>query len=195
MRRNNNLLKKRHMSVLLILLLVVGIGVGYAALQTTLTINGHTEISAVTWNVLFENAEEVAGADNGSVTIDPENTGDKTKASFTATLNEPGDTYKFTIDVVNRGSIDAKLINQAVEQLSDAENIVVNYTVNGIPENGSKLAKCTSASCATETDKTKFGNYTITVEITYDHDITAANLPTQPMTIEKTISLPYVQFN
>ena len=191
MRRNNSMINKSHMSVLLILLLVVGIGVGYAALTATLTINGTTTINAVTWDVHFENAAKTAAANvDGTVTIDAN---DPTKATYTATLAEPGDKYEFTIDVVNRGSIDAKLASSQATALTDAENVVVNYTIDTIPANGTKLDKCTDTNCKTTTDKTKFGNYTLKVTIEYDHDIEAANLPSEPLTISKEIKLNYVQ--
>ena len=191
MKRKDNIFKKRHMSVLLVLLLIAGIGVGYAALTATLTINGTTTINAVTWDVHFENAAATDNANvNGTVTIDPN---DKTKATYTATLAEPGDVYEFTIDVVNRGSIDAKLLSKQVQELTPAEDVVVNYEIDTIPADGAKLDKCTDTNCATTTDKTKFGNYTLRIKIEYDHDIEAKDLPSEPLTISKEIKLNYVQ--
>lgn len=178
-----SIVKKRHMSLVLILLLIAGIGIGYAALNATLQINGTTTINAVTWDVHFENAKATDNANvEGTVTIDSTDT---TKATYTATLAEPGDKYEFTIDVVNKGTVDAKLLSREVEELTADENVVVNYAVNGIPTDGTKLDK--------KTNETTFGHYTITVTMEYDHDIEAANLPKQPMTISKTIKLNYVQ--
>ena len=178
-----SIVKKRHMSLLLILLLIVGIGVGYAALNATLQINGTTTIGAVTWDVHFENAAATDNANvDGTVTID---SNDKTKATYTATLTEPGDKYEFTIDVVNKGTVDAKLLSREIQELTDAENVVVNYEIAGIPADGTKLDK--------KTNDTTFGHYTITVTIEYDHEIDADKLPKEPMTISKEIKLNYVQ--
>lgn len=183
-----SVVKKRHMSLVLVLLLIAGIGIGYAALTAQLQINGTTTINAVTWDVHFENAEATANANvAGTVTIDPNDT---TKATYTATLAEPGDKYEFTIDVVNKGTVDAKLLSREIQELTDAENVVVNYAVNGIPADGTKLDKFVAANGDTPAS---FGHYTITVSIEYDHDIEAANLPSEPMTISKTIKLNYVQ--
>jgi len=187
MERKNSFFKKRHMSILVLLLLVVGIGAGYAALQTTLKINGSTTIGAVTWDVHFENPQKTANSNvDGTITIADGEDGKKdTKATYTTSLAEPGDKFEFTIDVVNKGSIDAKLKSQSLGELTDAENILMNYTVNGVPANNTVLTK--------KVDASTFGHYTITVTLEYNPNITAEQLPGTAQTIEKEISLVYVQ--
>ena len=187
MERKKSIFKKRYMSALVLLLLVIGIGAGYAALQTTLKINGNTTIGAVTWDVHFENAQKTSNSTvEGTVTIENGDDGKaSTKATYTTTLAKPGDKYEFTIDVVNKGSIDAKLKSQSFGTLTTDENKLLVYTVDGVPENGTVLTK--------KVDASTFGHYTITVTVEYNPAITAEQLPEDDVLIQKTIELVYVQ--
>ena len=187
MERKNSFVKKRHMSLLVLLLLVIGIGAGYAALQTTLKINGTTTIGAVTWDVHFENAKKTSNSTvDGTITIaDGEDGKKSTKATYATSLAAPGDKFEFTIDVVNKGSIDAKLLEQSLGELTQAEGVLMTYTVNGVPSNGTVLTKKVADD--------DFGKYTITVTIEYNPAITAEQLPSTAQEISKEISLTYVQ--
>ena len=188
MRRNNSMLKKSHMSLLLILLLVAGIGIGYAALATTLQINGTTTINAVTWDVHFENAVETKGADLGTVTIgnDSNQPGtSNTTATYSVTLEKPGDVYEFTIDVVNKGTLDAKLQSSSVQDLEGTAAVLANLETDGIPADGTILTKKVSNE--------EFGHYTITVTITYDPDVNPEQLQSEAVSTTRTITLNYVQ--
>lgn len=182
-----SVVKKRHMSLVLVLLLIAGIGIGYAALTAQLQINGTTTINAVTWDVHFENAQKTSNSTvDGTVTIENGDDGKaSTKATYTTTLAKPGDKYEFTIDVVNKGSIDAKLKSQSFGTLTTDENKLLVYTVDGVPENGTVLTK--------KVDASTFGHYTITVTVEYNPAITAEQLPEDDVLIQKTIELVYVQ--
>ncbi len=121
--------KKDKNNVLLVigvLLVIVVIGVGYAALETTLNINGTANIGTNTWNIYFDNVQ----VSDGSVDTDydPQTSGTTTiSVSYNVTLQKPGDFYEFTIDVVNGGTIDAALQSQT---LAGAESYdFINYTV------------------------------------------------------------------
>lgn len=181
MRRNSNIFKKRHLFVGLFILLICGISIGYAALQTTLTINGKTKIAKVDWNVHFSNAKVIeTNLDDASIdqTITIDNTA-KTHATWTVTLSQPGDFYEFSIDVVNEGTLDAKLTNISADYLSEEEEVFANYTINGQPALNSVL---------------KPGNsYTLTFRVEFDEDIEAKDLPTSPKEITLDYELEYVQ--
>ena len=104
--------KKINKRLLLVLLLVI-VTIGYATLQTNLTINGTSKISNSTWNVHFNNP---SAATTGSVSIDSnDNTqyaarkDSATQVSYSVLLSEPGDFYEFTVEVENEGSIDAMI--------------------------------------------------------------------------------------
>lgn len=85
---------------------VFGMGIGYAALSETLTIDGTTDIDEASWNVHFDNVQIVSGS--VAATTEPTIT-DNTSIGFGVTLENPGDFYEFTVDVVNEGTLDAKV--------------------------------------------------------------------------------------
>ena len=89
----------------LVMICVFTLTVVYAALNAVLEINGNAEVSAAEWDIRLENPKVKNGSVNNNL---PVISGNK-EASFTATLNNPGDFYEFSIDVVNNGSIDAMI--------------------------------------------------------------------------------------
>ena len=96
----------RLQNVLIILLAVavVGMSVGFAALQTNLTINGNATFEKSKWEVIWANLTEVDTKNQGTVEINNSNM----NVDYTVVL-KPNSTYKFTVDVVNNGTFDAKL--------------------------------------------------------------------------------------
>ena len=98
--------RKANNILLFIIVMFLFMGVGYAYLNATLTINGTGKVTKTTWDVHFENIQPVTGS--VSPTIAPVISNDTT-VSFSATLNEPGDFYSFDIDLVNAGTIDASI--------------------------------------------------------------------------------------
>ncbi len=104
---------KKKTKLIILLLLLLMLGIGFAALSTTLKINGSTTIKKNTWNVYWKNASVTPGSvssDIPEITDDPdaeEGEGVNTIISWDTTLDVPGDYYEFTVDAVNDGSIDA----------------------------------------------------------------------------------------
>ena len=106
---------------LILLLLLICITLGYAALRTQLNINGTATIPRVVWDVHFEN---VQNTQNCNVTptsrTEPVAADKATTISYVVSLEEPGDVYEFTVDVVNGGTIDA-MIENISSKLNDTE--------------------------------------------------------------------------
>lgn len=107
-------MRKKRLSVLAVVALILSLGIGFAALQSTLTINGHTKISGNNWDIHFENVVPKQGSVNGQVTFldgdgnATENTSG-VSLEFTADLKAPGEFYEFTVDIKNAGTIDAAI--------------------------------------------------------------------------------------
>ena len=120
---------------LFIFLFLIVISIGYAALNTTLNINGKSTISKNTWDVYFDNVV----VNNGSVeAVKIPTVSDKTTVDFEVSLNLPGDYYEFTVDLINNGTIDAMI--ESVEKtpvLTEAQAKYLNYTVTY--ENGEAI--------------------------------------------------------
>ena len=105
----------------MLLVLLVTLSIAYAALSTTLNISGNAEVSAANWDIYFDNIS----LDSGSVSDVVPTIVDGKKVTFSATLNKPGDYYKFTVDIVNNGSIDAMI--DSIEKLPELTSEQAKY--------------------------------------------------------------------
>ena len=117
-------------------------GVGYAYLNATLSITGTGKVTKTVWDVHFDNLNVT----DGSVTAETEaDITSDTTVEFAATLEEPGDFYEFTVDVVNSGTMDAMIDGFTIspELTSDQEKYLeykVTYLDGGELEEKQKLA-------------------------------------------------------
>lgn len=156
--------------------------VGYAALSTTLSITGKGTLSKNSWDIHFENLVIV---DNGAsvVTTAPTIDSTKTKISFNITLSKPGDTYEFTVDAVNKGTIDAMLSGFSTTSLTTDQQKYLTYTVT----------YSDGATISTKDYLKKGTSETIRVRVRFKEDLTSADLPSSAETLNLTATLIYVQ--
>ena len=178
--------KNRTMYILVILLL--GITLGYAYLNTTLNINGTTNITSANWSIYWDNIQ--FGTNNVTDVTTPATiqTGN-TEVVFNVNFKEPGDTYEFTVDAVNDGSINAmvSVVSNGVyaangttpKTLPDYLEYTVTYS-DGIEIANKQLLE----SGKTETYK---------VRVHYKEDITASQLPSTNDNYVFKFSVTYVQ--
>ena len=172
--------RKLQLFILLTLVCLVGtMSIAYAVLSTTLNINGTAQVQDASWNVHFDNVQ----VNPYSVEINPVIT-DNNKISFSADLTTPGDFYKFTVDIVNEGSIDA-MIESIIKtpELTVEQSKYVRYEVeyvDGTSINDSQLLK---------SGETK----TISILFSYRNDISTSDLPTTETEFDLEIVLVYVQ--
>ena len=171
--------KKVVLSLLALLLLTIT--VGYAALSTTLNINGTSKINNATWDVHFANLKVTEGSVSATkaATIDS-----ATEIDYNVELIKPGDFYEFTVDVTNTGTIDAKLDDAPIlSGVSAEQDVYTNYTVTYIDDTAihanDKLAAGT-------TKKLK-------VRVEFDRNITNSQLPTEAQPLNLTFAMNYVQ--
>ena len=109
---------KRSFLFIFLFLLCLSFGLGYSLISTDLNIFGTTVLKDNRWSVYFDNIQEIEGS--VSPTVEPEIT-DNTTVSFSAKLKHPGDKYEFLIDVVNDGTIDAKIGNISMSPILTTE--------------------------------------------------------------------------
>ena len=179
--------RKRRDYLGILLLLVVGLSVGYALLQTTLTINGTSKIKGNTWDIHFANLQVT----DGSVAI---GTGDSAAAiqssttdiTYTVTLNEPGDFYEFTVDAVNAGTIDG-MIESVTSKLNDTVittlPVYLDYSVSysdGVAISPNQYLKAGESE-------------TYKVRIEFKKDISSSDLPTSVQTLTLDFGVAYIQ--
>lgn len=156
--------------------------VGYAALSTTLSITGKGTLSKNSWDIHFENLVIV---DNGAsvVTTAPTIDSTKTKVSFNITLSKPGDSYEFTVDAVNKGTIDAMLSGFSATSLTTDQQKYLTYTVT----------YSDGATISTKDYLKKGTSETIRVRVRFKDDLTATDLPSSAETLNLTATFVYVQ--
>lgn len=99
--------KKKHFVYAFLGILLLSLGIGYSFLHSSLAINGTSMFKRSTWDIHLDNS--TINVDNGSITpiTAPSATG--TNLSFSVRLENQGDCYSFTIDVVNSGTMNASL--------------------------------------------------------------------------------------
>ncbi len=176
-----NVKRKDLMIVTSILVIaILSLSVAYAALSVTLNIQGTAQVNATGWDIHLENIKVKDGSiSNGTASITS-----ATTASFSATLNEPGDFYEFTVDVVNNGDIDAMITSVSKTSTLTAEQAkYLNYVIEY--ENGTVI---------TEKQLVKANSFVrLKVKLEYRTDLTSSDLPTNPDTLSLSFTVNYTQ--
>ena len=164
----------------IVLISIFSLTIIYAALSTTLNINGNAEVSSASWDIHLDNVQ----LNSGSATTTAPTITESRTATFSTTLSTPGDFYEFTIDVVNEGSIDAMIDSVTkTPTLTTAQAKYLNYIVeyqNGESINTKQLVA-----------KNSFVRLKVRVE--FRKDVIASDLPTQSETLNLSLTVNYVQ--
>ena len=117
---------KRSMSFFVIILFVLLMGVGFAYLSQSLKINNTATIAMNAWNVHLEN---VVVRDGSVAATAPIIGNDKISVTASVTLSKPLDFYEYSVDVVNEGTLDAKLDTLIKTTLTEEQKKYLNYTI------------------------------------------------------------------
>ena len=165
----------------LFFLVIIGLGLGYAYLQTDLAIVGVTKLKDNEWNVHFDNVQPVPG----SVTpVTAPSISDLTTVNFSAQLENPGDKYEFYIDVVNSGTIDAMVDSLILlPELTTDQAKYLSYEVtyrNGAPISQHELL-------------TQGQTKTLKVSFKYVENSDTSNYPQENTTFNISATVNYVQ--
>ena len=178
--------KAKRRTKYLLLFLILFISVGYAILQSNLSITGTTSIQDSKWDIHWNNVVITEGSVSTSnadkATIDSS----KTTVNYNIVLDKPGDFYEFTVDAVNAGTIDgmidvisSKLNNVEITTLPAYLNYSITYS-DGTPLQGNQLLAANSSE-------------TYKVRIEYKRDIQANQLPETTQTLNLSFSVTYKQ--
>ena len=128
-------MESKHKNALIgaLLAVVFVMAVGYAAFATTLTINPTATITEQedNWNIHYDTTKTTGAgvidattgdggtaAPTGSISFD----GTGQTATINATLNQPGDTVKFTLTIKNDGTINATLADPVISEVAEDTN-------------------------------------------------------------------------
>jgi hypothetical protein len=177
--------KNKNTQVLVIAVLsfaILFMSVGFATYASTLNINGTSTINVPGWDVHFANVNVSSGSVNATTT--PSIASDGLSINYAVSLNEPGQYYEFTVQIVNNGTMDAELSAAPVlSGVSTAQDVYTNYTLvyadnNTVPRAG---------------DLVRAGNSrTIKVRVMFDN-VSADQLPTTSQVLNLSASMEYVQ--
>ena len=173
--------KKRKNKAILIVALILCITIGYAALATTLNITGNSEIKNARWDIHFDNL--VVDSSSVEATTPATIDSNKTTINYGLHLAKPGDSYSFTVDVVNEGTIDGMISVVSNTGLTDEQQKYIEYSITY--NDGIQLQ---------EKDGLKAGaTKNIKVSVKYKDDINPEDLPSEEKTIDLTFRVEYVQ--
>ena len=167
---------KRSKFTLIILILLITISIGYAALTTVLKINSNIALGKASFDIHFDNVIE---KDTNSEVIETAHitNDEKTEISFNISMPRIGDYYRFTSDIVNEGSIPAKIKSIEFNGLTESQRKILSYKV------------FYTISKKTVAIGDYLGPYTsknITVEVVYElsDDVSNEDLPTDTLNLE-----------
>ncbi len=182
--------RKRRPYWIFLVLLFFGISVGYAFLAADLDINGSTNVVATSWDIHFDNlvvTENTVGVVNTPAAI----SSDQTSVSFSVGLQMPGDTYEFTFDAINSGSIDG-MVNTVTTALFASDGV----TAVSVPNYLEYEITYDVGTPILQYHLLEAGNIlTYKVRIHFKEDISEADLLDDSVEYIFTVGVNYVQAN
>ena len=177
--------REKVLVVVVLLMVVAGLTVAFAALSTTLNINGTAYLDAAKWGIRFENLSSPTKI--GSATTTGTAKIEESKAAeitgMNVSLSIPGDKIVYTVDLVNKGTINAKIDNIEKTVLTSEQQRYLTFKVTD--KNGYEIKQ----GDILEKGETK----KITITIEFIKDLTKEDLPKQTSTISLSYKLNFVQ--
>ena len=171
--------------IVVLLIVIAGLTVAFAALSTTLNINGTAYLDAAKWGIRFENLSSPTKI--GSATTTGTAKIEESKAAeitgMNVSLSIPGDKIVYAVDLVNKGTINAKIDNIEKTVLTQEQQRYLTFKVTD--KNGYEIKQ----GDILEKGETK----KITITIEFIKDLTKEDLPKQTSTISLSYKLNFVQ--
>ena len=176
-------MKSRNKKLLIVLILSIFlIGIGYAFLNSTLTINGIGAFSRNSWLIYFDQIRPKEGsvttASQPAIITNPE----KTNIQFDVDLNLPGEFYEFDVYIKNDGTIDAMIDEVIMPELTEEQKKYMKFSYTYV--DGTKIKKCD------ELKAQGFRDTRLRVEYLEDADLDA--VPNEGLT-HFDVTITYVQ--
>lgn len=124
-------INKKVIAILSLFFMILCLSIGFAAFNTTLTINGTGAVSKSSWDVHFTNLRDKVTTGEATEITAP--TLQKTSiANFAVSLRKPKDSITYQFDVENTGTYNAKITSVNIPKLtctgngSNADNDAAN---------------------------------------------------------------------
>ena len=177
--------REKALVVVVLLVVIAGLTVAFAALSATLNINGTAYLDAAKWGIRFENLSSPTRV--GKATTTGTAKIEETKAAeitdMNVSLSIPGDKIVYTVDLVNKGTINAKIDNIEKTVLTSEQQRYLTFKVTD--KDGYEIKQ----GDILEKGETK----KITITIEFIKDLTKEDLPKQTSTISLSYKLNFVQ--
>ncbi len=179
--------KERRIKVLSLVALIVavlGLTIAFAALSQTLTINGRASMESSQWDVHFENLSNANITGDATEVSKPQITdGGITINNMNVSLVKPKDKVEYTVEIVNDGTINAKIEQIQMTQLTEEQSKYLEFYAtysDGRSISESNILK------ANQREKVK-------IVIGFKEDLTSEDLPKETTTIDLSLTIDYVQ--
>ena len=171
--------------IVVLLIVVAGLTIAFAALSTTLNINGTAYLDAAKWGIRFENLSSPtkigSATTTGTAKIEESKSAEIT--GINVSLSTPGDKVTYTVDLVNEGTINAKIDKIEKTTLTEEQQKYLTFKVTY--KDGTEVSEGDILS------KEERKNLIITIE--FIKDLTKDDLPTSTNTISLSYKLNFVQ--
>lgn len=169
----------RYLSMILVVFLVL-IVFGYAFISTSVVNNKKDEL---VWHVTFKNISVVSGSVDAIIPATISSTG--TEINYVVDLINSTDYYKFEVDVVNDGNIDAKVDSVFRDSLSYEQQKFIDYEITYI-----------DGSVVNRNDILNVGeSERVVVSVKYKDGVNLADLSADISSIDLSFSINYVEAN
>ena len=173
------------LSLSAVIVAVLGLTVAFAALSATLNINGTAYLDAAKWGIRFKNLSSPtkigSATTTGTAKIEESKSAEIT--GMNVSLSTPGDKVTYTVDLVNEGTINAKIDKIEKTTLTEEQQKYLTFKVTY--KDGTEVSEGDILS------KGETRNLTITIE--FIKDLTKEDLPTNASTISLSYKLNFVQ--
>ena len=177
--------REKALVIVVMLIVVAGLTVAFAALSSSLNINGTAYLDAAKWGIRFENLSSPTRVGKAT-TIGTAKIEESKSAEITGinvSLSIPGDKIVYTVNLVNKGTINAKIDEIEKTVLTSEQQRYLTFKVTD--QNGYEIKK----GDILEKGETK----KITITIEFIKDLTKEDLPTSTSTISLSYKLNFVQ--
>ena len=181
-RKENNITRPIYFITFIVMIILLSIAYASLAVNLGVKINGTKKVEDLNWDIRFHNLKVL----DGSVTpISPAKIDEtETKVTYEISLKDPGDYYIFNVDIVNRGTIDAK-IHEIIDQgISERQKKYLEYSV--LYEDGTPI-KIDDTLLKGETK-------TVTVVVRFLEDLNAEDLPKSAEKLDLLYQIIYVEY-
>lgn len=171
--------------IVVLLIVIAGLTIAFAALSATLNIKGTAYLDASKWGIKFENLSEPVKLGTATTTgvAKIEETKSAEITGINVSLSTPGDKVTYTVDLVNKGTINAKIDRIEKTELTGEQQKYLTFKVTDKSGNEVREGDILSAG--------ETRNLTITIE--FIKDLTKEDLPKQTSTISLSYKLNFVQ--